>query len=257
MKKFLFFLSITICNLFYCQQEVLESYPAGQFFYIGGPNALHKQMIQIVKDKSLMLCPKTDEVYTMKILVNPDASIKYVKDFDTLNIEKNKCAFNFGRKLVPYLKNWKSAKEGDKFVGAIITLKIDPFFLYYSKDDVKDNVSTQPIFKKGMDVFSSEVIEIFQQRIKRNEDRNSSFTFVINEKGIIEDVNIEGDYSEEDKRQLISDIKRIKGTWIPATFNGIPIKRKLRQPLIQKFEFKIEDENLNNSLKQNGFYRSH
>ncbi|WP_156104429.1 hypothetical protein [Chryseobacterium populi] len=193
----------------------------------------------------------------MKILVYADASISYVKDFDSLNIEKKKCAFDFGRKLIPYLKRWVPAKEDDKFVGAIANVEINPFLLYYSKDDPKDNIFTYPEFKKGLPAFSYEVRRIFEQKIRKNEDRYGSFSFTINEKGIMEDIKVEGEYTDQEKKQLASDLSKIKGEWNPASYNGIPRKYTLRQSVTQQFDIKTEHNKLNNPLNQNGFYRSH
>lgn len=85
----------------------------------------------------------------MPILVNADGSINYVKQDDTLKINQNKCAYDFGRKNFPNMKRWIPAKDNNQYVGAITDILVDPFFLLNSKDDPDKNVYTQPKFKMG------------------------------------------------------------------------------------------------------------
>jgi|GEM_PF-3375344 len=242
MKKLIFLFFFILFQMSYAQLEVLAGHPRGQSFYIGGINALQKDMIQIVKNKELLPCARTDEKYHVKILINADATIKYVKDFDTININKNKCAFDYSRKIIPALKRWIPAREGDKYIGAIAEFEIEPFFLYYSKEDPKDNKSTGPRFKRGIKNFTYEMKRIAEKHAHKNEDKLSFITFIINEEGVMVDFNVEGDYSESEKKNIINDLYKIKDTWEPRIFNGIPVRTQIKQVLRQKFAPELEKD---------------
>ena len=123
----------------YNAQDVLGHYPLNQHPYIGGQNALEKELVASFKILGLTDCP-TEQEYEMPVLVEADSSIKFVKDFDTININKNKCAFEIGRKLVPNLKRWIAANIDGKFYPAITKIKIAPYFLTNSKENPKENI---------------------------------------------------------------------------------------------------------------------
>ena len=250
IKKLLLLSLLFLIKNLYCQIEVLESYPYGQNFYVGGIYQLNKEMVQIVKAQKLLPCEK-GEKYSVKVIVYDNSTINYVKDFDTLEIKKNKCAFDFSRQLFPYLKKWMPAKENGKFVAAIAKIDVMPFYLFHSKDDPKDNVMKNPTFKKGIEAFGFEVKSIFERYIKRNEDKRVSLTFVVTENGEMEDFKIEGDFSENDKKSIISSLSRIKGKWNPATFNNIPYRARMRQPVTQQFDWNIQIDENNKMMNQN------
>ena len=252
ITKILTLISIISINLFFAQKEVLDGYPYGQDFYAGGKNELEKEMVRIVKEQKLLPCENNEEQYFVQILVNEDSSINYVKDMDSLNINKNKCAFDFSRKIFPHLKRWIPAKENGKYVSAITLVQINPFYLYHSKDDPKKNEMKNPTYKKGMNAFMEESRKIFEQTIRRNEDRKGDITFTVNEKGEMENIIISGDFSENDKKNIINSFSRIKGQWNPATFNNIPVKTKLRQPIVQNFDIQMEvEDEMKQSMYQN------
>ncbi|MBW7675181.1 hypothetical protein [Chryseobacterium chendengshani] len=251
--RVILFISILSGNQVFAQRDVLDQYPIGQDFYAGGINELNKELVKIVKEHKFLPCENISEEYTVQILVNENSTINYVKDFDSVNIQRNKCAFDFSRKLIPYLKRWMPAKEQDKFVAAIAKIGIKPFYLYYSKDDPRKNETKNPVYSKGMEDFGSEVSSIFQAKINKNEDKRTVLTFVVNEKGEMEDFKIDGDYTASDKNSMIKALSRIKGKWQPATFNGIPFKTRLRQPLRQNFDIQTQVEGMSRSTNQNTY----
>lgn len=141
--------SFCCINRAYAQIEVLDRYPFGQDFYAGGLNQLNKEMVKIFKDQKLQPCERTEERYNVQIIIYEDSKISYVKDFDTLEVQKNKCAFDLSRKIFPYLKRWMPAKENGKVIAAITKIEIKPFYLYHSKEDPAKNETKSPSFKKG------------------------------------------------------------------------------------------------------------
>lgn len=251
IKKILLFITFFATKLIFAQNEVLDKYPYGQDFYVGGVNQLTKEMVMVVKEKKLLPCEKSEERYNVQILVHENSTINYVKDFDTLEIQKNKCAFDFSRKIIPHLKKWMPAKVNGKFIGAIAKFEINPFYLVNSKDDPSKNEKKGPTFKKGIKAFGFEVKSIFERFVKKNEDKRALLTFVVNENGEMEDFKIEGDFFDYEKKDIINSMSRIKGKWNPATFNNIPIRAKITQPIFQQFDLQRELEDQDKIMDQN------
>ncbi|MGI9583653.1 hypothetical protein ACR1PO_20820 [Chryseobacterium sp. RRHN12] len=251
IKKFLLLITFFTIKLIFAQNVVLDKYPYGQDFYAGGLNQLTKEMVKVVKEQKLLPCEKSEERYNVQILVYANSTINYVKDFDTVDIQKNKCAFDFSRKIIPHLKRWMPAKVNEKFTGAITKIEINPFYLVNSKDDPSKNEKKNPTFKKGIKAFRFEIKSIFESYIKKNEDKRALLTFVVNENGEMEDFKIEGDFFDYEKKDIINSLSKIKGKWNPATFNNIPIRAKISQPIFQQFDLQIELEDQNKIMDQN------
>lgn len=250
LKKAGFLMLLMTFNMLYNQEIILEKYPYGQEFYAGGNRGLIMEMIEITRSKKLFPCENKHEKYVMPILINSNGSINYVKEDDTLKISQNRCAYDFGRKIFPNMKRWMPAKSNDQYVGAIINVLVDPFFLLNSKDDPSKNIYTQPRFKKGMYKFSNEVRKIFESSIKENEDKLSSIVFFVNETGKTVDFSVEGNYSEYEKKNFIKELSKINIQIEPGTFNSIPIKTKMRLPLRQEFSLELEKDKAENEFKR-------
>lgn len=250
IRRLLLLLLLGLMDILYAQTGVLERYPYGQDFYGGGMNQLKKEMVKIVKEQNLMPCNESYEKYSMPIVVYENATVSYVKDFDTLEIQRNKCAFDFGRKIIPYLKRWMPAKENGKFVAAITKIEIYPFFLINSKEDPSKNEIKNPAYIKGQSRFNDEVASIFSRKISRNEDKRSFLIFIVNEKGEMEDFKVLGRYAESEKNDIIKELSKIKGKWTPATFNGIPLKYRLILPLAQEFDLQMKINDSQNSIER-------
>ncbi|MFS4472719.1 hypothetical protein [Chryseobacterium sp. T20] len=212
-------------------------------------------MVKVVKEQKLLPCEKSEERYNVQILVYENSTINYVKDFDTVDIQKNKCAFDFSRKIIPHLKRWMPAKVNGKFIGAITKIEINPFYLVNSNDDPSKNKRKNPTFKKGIEAFGFEIKSIFERYIVKNEDKRTVLTFIVNEKGEMENFVIEGDFSDFDKKSIINSLSKIKGKWNPATFNNIPIRARIKQPVFQEFDFRTEIEDKSNIINSN-FYNN-
>lgn len=253
-KQCLLLILLIVTNLLYAQKEVLESYPPQQNFYVGGLTGLNKEMVKIVKEQNLLPCDGEEERYVITILVNEDKSINYVKDADSVEIQKNKCAFDYGRKIFPFLKSWIPAREDGKLVSAITKIMIEPFFLYHSKEDLSKNEFKKVEYKGGINSFRNKVKNIFEDRIKKNENKWTGLTFSINKKGEIEDVELMGAFSDIEKKKIIYDIISIKGTWKPATFNGVPFKSKSSMSLVQNFDLGFEHEKNRILMNPNKFH---
>ena len=70
-------------------------------------------------------------------MVKPDSKVSFVKDFDTININNNKCAYDLSKKVLPHLKRWKPAEVNKEKVSALFTFEFFP-------DDLKQNYVTLP-----------------------------------------------------------------------------------------------------------------
>lgn len=255
MKFFLILLSLISCTFLYAQKETLERYPLGQDFYVGGIRGINTEIVKVFKEQNFKPCENKSEIYEIPILVNENASINFVKDFDTITIEKNKCAYLLSRKIIPHLKNWLPARENNRNIAAIAWVKIQPFFMFHSKENPTQNVYVKPTFKKGMKDFSYQVSDIFKSRVKKNENKNSAVIFLVTENGDMKDFQIEGNYSDNEKRDLIRNLSKMYGKWNPATFNGVPYQSKIRQPIRQEFDIQSDyNPFLNTDNKtRNGF----
>lgn len=250
-KRLFILIFLISINFIFAQKEVLDSYPPGQDFYAGGKNQLTKEIVEIIKKQKLTPCENSGERYSLQILVYENSTISYVKDFDTLDIQKNKCAFDLSRKAIPYLKRWIPAKEDGKYIAAITKIEINPFYLFNSREEPSKNETKQPTFKKGFEAFGYEIRSIFEKKIKKNEDKRASLKFAVNEKGDMEDFKIEGNYTENEKKDIINELSKIKGKWNPATYNGIPFKYWLRQPITQNFDIQTDIEDRSKATYQN------
>lgn len=231
LKKFLLiFVSFFAYN--FNAQDVLGHYPLNQHPYVGGQDALDKDLVAVFKDLSLTDCP-TQEEYEMPVLVEADSSIKFVKDFDSINVNKNKCAFDIGRKLVPNLKRWLAARIDGKFYPAIARIKIVPYFLANSKENPKDNIITSPTIKGGISVFSEKIHQLFSRLPSVKETQEIVLGFVVDENGKMKDFEILDNYQQKGKEKLISDLEKLNVKWIPGSFNAKPKSFKMRQVVIR------------------------
>ena len=253
IKLKLLFLFLFFVSFFKAQKSVIyDKYPLGQDFYDGGVSEFQKDVRKIIREKHLKPCQNDYEKYIASILINSDSSVNFVKDFDTINIQKNKCAYDLSKSFLPYLKNWKPAKIDDKKVNAIAQIMIDPYLLFNKKIKTKESFREDPKFEKGNFYFQSQVKEIIESYIKENiSGRRITLAFTITENGALENLKVSNlDISEIKEKELIDDILRIKGKWKPAKEYGVAIKCNLIMNFNQNFNFDLEKqkfENLENS----------
>lgn len=240
IKNVLFFIFFLSFNLIHSQQ-IIELYSASEPYYSNGNEGLLLDMIKVAKDNEMQPCPIEQE-YSPSVLVNVNSKIKFVQDFDSLNIAKNKCAFDFTKKMLPHLKNWQVLNRKGTNYPAIAKFKVQPFFIYHSETDPKKNKTTFPVFPKGINKFRQYVGDIFSRELKDNKRTSYSLTFVIDENGDMKDIDILVYPVEKmkNKDDLIRQILKIAGKWKPATFNNVNIKYSMRLPLLQEFDMSWE-----------------
>jgi hypothetical protein len=108
-----FFLSLSILSLNTFGQTATSSlyyYPPDQQPYQGGNVQFFKDFHQILIDNNLKPCENKNEVYYLKVLINEDASVKYVKDTSNKeSAEENKCSYELGLQVIKHMNKWNSA----------------------------------------------------------------------------------------------------------------------------------------------------
>lgn len=217
-------------------QEIMNHYPAGQDAYEGGEVQFYKDFHQILIDKKLTPCENKNELFTLKLVVYEDATIKYVKsDLSPEAMVNNKCAFNLGRDVLKYMDKWKPAVfEGVK--KPTITEFIvypDALFDKYKEGYTAKNFAETATFPGG--------INAFRQEVAKNIDLNGFIwkepfklvvRFVVNGEGKLEDVELaeSSGFAMFDER-VLDGFKKVKKKWKPATIHREPVKYRFMLPL--------------------------
>lgn len=125
IKKLLIILAVIIFPFF--QSQILDEYPETQDFYEGGLTNFYKESHDYLVKNNVKEC-NAEEIYQPRFIVTKEGTVKLIKDSDTANISKNKCAYDISLMLLKNLKNWKAAQvKGGKF-GALTE------FIFYPKD---------------------------------------------------------------------------------------------------------------------------
>lgn len=226
-------------NLLHAQvdQPLLQYYPHGQEPYQGGDKEFYKDFHQILLDKKLEPCENKSELYLMKVIVNEEGSVKYLKDDTNSEMaEKNKCAYNLGLQVLKYMDKWRSLEiDGEKKQG-VASYHIFPDALF---ENYKEGYSleSEPALLEGLpggiNKFRSEVVKkINLDGFQWKQSFKMVVIFTVNAEGVIENVTLENSSGlpEFDKR-IINGIKNVKKKWSPAKIHGVPVKYRFRLPL--------------------------
>ena len=234
-----FFLVVLASNLSAQNQPVIYEFAPGQEFYQGGKPQLYKEIHQILLDKKLGKCESEDENYVASVLIKEDSKISFVKDFDTVAVQSNKCAYDLIRNVLPHLKNWKSASVDGKRVNAIARIAFLPDALF---DKYKEGSvilePTDPEFPGGIHAFRQQFMRNFNADVIGHGRRkvNIELTFVVGQDGVIQDIKFSGDKDKQFSKEAIRALSQITTRWTPATINGSPVRYRFRLPLQMVFE---------------------
>ena len=240
MKQF--YLIFLLCPLLF-NAQILDQFPRGQNFYEGGITKVYNDIHQIIVDQKLEKCTDPKELYRLNLLLTREGDIKFVKDFDTLSIAKNQCAYDLSKTLAINLKGkkWIPAEvKGQKF-SSIIYLLIYPDDLFgnYKIGYVPSNYSSPAIYKDGEEKLRTKFHDTFQSLFA---DYNLSgrfyLDFYINADGEIVSPSLKPDVMNQVfKNEVFRTLKRLNHKWNPATFRGIPVKSKISVPITFSMEF--------------------
>ncbi len=243
MKNIFFFLSL-LPSLFYAQ--ILDEYPKGQAFYKNGIINFYKEAHEFLIKSNAKDCDP-NEIYVPRILVTSEGKVKVVQDSDTLNISKNKCAYNLSMSVLKALKDWRPAEVKDGKFGAITD------FVFYPKDlmgNYKENYNandyiTNNEYYEGKKKFDKDFHDNFMVLFQDYHiNGNINIEFYINEAGEIINARI---YPEIDNKDFNKDffraLKRLKKKWNPALYYGLPIRQRIAFPLRFSIDFNSTNPN--------------
>lgn len=240
IKKFVAFSAVTLVfNLLPAQvaQPLYYYYPHGQEPYKGGDKEFYKDFHQILVDKKMEPCENKNELYLLKVIVNEDRSVKYLKDdMNAEMAEKNKCAYNLGLQVLKYMDKWKPLESDGEIKKGVASYHIFPDALFENYREGY-SVESKPALLEGLpdgiNKFRSEVVrKIDLVGFQWKQSFKMVALFTVNTEGVIEDITLENSSGvPEFDRRIISGIKNVKKKWSPATIHGIPVKYRFRLPL--------------------------
>lgn len=229
------------------QSQILESYPIGQDYYQNGIVGFYEDFQKVMLEDKISACENPEEKYTINFIVYPNKDIKYVKDFDTLAINNNKCAFDNVRKVFPKLKNWKPAAYENAMVPAMVKVEINPSdVLDYEfkignngKKYFRNKTISEIEYSGGLSNFRKEVGNIFSQvlnsssKLSKQNYINLTIGFDVDLEGNIMNTKIIYSNIEVDKADQDDFFRRLKKMkkFIPPKKNGKPIKSSFTFPI--------------------------
>ena len=234
MKK-IYFLFLFLPFVFNAQ--ILDHYPQQQSFYKGGTSQLYKDIHQIILDKKIEKCANPKELYLLKLLLTKEGEIKLVKDFDTVNVAANQCAFDLSKTFAINLqnKNWIPAMVKNQKFSSIVELIIfpDDLFEKFRRGYQPYQFYSPATFKDGKEKGSEKFHNTFQSLFA---DYNLSgrfyLDFYIDKDGEIVSPSLQPEVTNQTfKNEVFRTLKRLNHQWNPATFQGIPVKSKISVPL--------------------------
>lgn len=209
MKTKIVLLLLFICNLSYPQELKTKIKKDGVFKEIYTTNN---------KDK------KRQGIYVKMYRNSSDTLIKGLYDQDKMiglwsYYKKN------NEKYFQYNYDYNKIEYLDDTIA-----KIDTFFIKEGNNFVLSKISFPPIYIG----FEGELRKIIENNLEPTPqllvDKKSGLTiasFVIDKNGIIKDITIEKSIDDAFNNKLVNSINLIKGKWIPAKKENIPIDSKI------------------------------
>jgi len=131
MRKNIILILILLNFCLSAQEPVIyDAYPYGQDAYLGGKKQLYKDIHQALWENKIEKCKDSTQSYRVKLIVKQDASILFVKNPDSVYINKNKCAYELSKNILKYLKNWKAAEHKTGKLNAMYEFDFFPIDLF-------------------------------------------------------------------------------------------------------------------------------
>lgn len=235
--KATFILLITCIFSSLFSAQILDEFPKKQEFYNGGLTELYKDIHNISINKKLSAC-KTKEIYQAKLLLTKEAKIKFITDFDSININKNKCAYDYTLNVLKELKNsnkWIAAKVNDKNFDAIIRLFFVPNHIIenYEERYTPYKFYIPVTYAGGVDKMNKDIHDQFMSIFSDYHVNGKLFLdFVVDENGeIVNPIITPKIDNEMFNKDIVRSIRRTEGKWNPALLDGIPVKSRMSIPL--------------------------
>ncbi|WP_297985306.1 hypothetical protein [uncultured Chryseobacterium sp.] len=219
---------------FFLTAQVNYSFPTNQNAYEGGMEALYKDLHDgLIKD-SIKVCSNADEVYRMKVLVDENANVKFVHEFDTQYVESNFCAFEIAKKSLKYLTKWNAPEVNGKKVKALFEFYFSPSDLInnFSPGYKAENFLTSASFKnRGIKEFQQQFSKCFDFGDFEFTEIEFTVNFEINTKGEIQFIFIEPDYGNKSFTNMILGCLETKEKWEPGKYRNTPVITKIKLPI--------------------------
>lgn len=219
---------------FFFSAQILQQFPRYQTPYVGGYKAYYKDFHDIILAKSLQPCSDKEQYYQLKLLINKDNSVSFIKDHNDQNIAKNKCAYDLAREVAQYQKNWNAALVDGIPVDAVADFSVFPADLFENYTQGYTPNFTSPIYGdyrgNGAEEFRKGIINrIDVRRFSWNDKFSVIIDFIITKESKIENfLVIKSSSMVEFDNQIISGIKSTKKRWKAATINGKPVDYRYR-----------------------------
>lgn len=231
MKKLFFIFLIISIN---ATAQVHLDYPKNQDPYKGGFPQFYKELKEIISKKNIVCNEK--EVLYAKVLIEPDATVKYVVEPDTLAIHNNKCTYNLLKESLKELKNWTPATFNGLKEKAIAR------FVFSPSDIIGNNflyTVENATFPGGLENFRKKFIGCVDlRRFSSNGKVRFIMDFEVNTQGKIQNVFVDTFINNEDFMNMILDCLKTskKNTWAPAMYKGTEIVQRFKFPITINFE---------------------
>src|SRR5690606_39524687 len=130
LKLYLFFILILFVKVSAQGQADYGVFPQEQEFYRGGKIKLFDEIRTLLKDHNLQPCEDDQQFYTASVLIRENATAVFVKDFDSANIARNRCAYDMFCKDLPNLKGCVPAGVYWKSTDALAEVQLVPATLF-------------------------------------------------------------------------------------------------------------------------------
>ena len=245
MKQLLCVALLSLINLGYAQDEILDMYPKGQYFYYGGEAQFYKEAHDVLVGQNLDKCPE-DQIYLSRIIVTKEGKIKLIADQDLDNIKKNQCAYDVSIKILKGLKNWTPAEVNDRFFGAVADFVVYPNDIIENyKEGYRASANiTPPSFPAGTikydEFFHDTFYSLFQDYSIQGGFNLEYFIDINGEPGDprVFPVVFDKQFNQEFLRTF-SRLKKKK--WKPALYKDkLPIKYKLIHDMQFSVKYKTD-----------------
>jgi hypothetical protein len=238
IKKFTFAFCCVFISFF--KAQVLDEYPENQDFYEGGIVNFYKEAHDYLINNNLKECG-SNEIYQPRILITKDAVVKIIKDYDTLNIKQNKCAYDLSMGIIKNLKNWKPAEAKGMKLGAITDLVFYPKDLMsnYKEKYVAYNFMTSTQYPGGIKAFKKDFHDGFMMLFfDYHITGDINLEFYVDKDGYIVNPRIYPQINDKDFNiDFLRTLARLKKIWKPALYSNIPIKQRISYPMKFSMEF--------------------
>ena len=232
MKKIVLFFVLTSG---FSSAQILDRYPKDQDDYHGGNIQFYKDYHKVLKEKNLKPCEDKNEMYSFKLVVYPDSTVKYVMEENEEALNRNKCTHDLSREVAKYLNGWKPAEVDGQKVAAQTSFWIIPDELFGELSEGYDPAKDykMPEYDGGINNFRKKVAKsVDLSRFKFKSTVRLQVRFIIGIDGAMSDIQLEQSSGlKEFDDMIVKSVAQVKNKWTPASIHGRPVRSHFRLPL--------------------------